>query len=154
MAHIQSLHLCIDYKIQLISISILPVPIWWCEDWIFMVWNKNPVLTPPNLHWHHWYGYQLNPIPNPEVQGLYPRSLTLSVNVQGKLIFQNKVIMAHNQSLHLRIGNRIQMIPISMRLVQIWRCEDWIFVANTKCSDCAQTVHAPANMSIYIIYVH
>ena len=43
--------------------------------------SKNPVLAPPDLHWDHWYGYQSNPVPNPEVQRLYMRSLVLSINV-------------------------------------------------------------------------
>ena len=35
MAQIQSLHLCIDDRILLIPISILPVLREWCKDWIF-----------------------------------------------------------------------------------------------------------------------
>ena len=35
MAQIQILHLCIDDRILSMPISILPVQIWQCEDWIF-----------------------------------------------------------------------------------------------------------------------
>ena len=59
------------------------------------------------------------PIPNLEVQRLYPRSLALSINVQGKALFQNKVVMMHSQSLHLYIDAIIQVILILMNLVKI-----------------------------------
>ena len=36
--------------------------------------------------------------------------------------------MAPNQSLHLWIDEIIQLIPISMKLVQIWWCKDQIFL--------------------------
>jgi len=62
--------------------------------------------------------------------------------------------MAQIQSLHLCIDDRILLIPISILPVQIWQCKDWIFGAKVRCSDCAGTVHAPANRSIYYIYVH
>ena len=54
----QSSHLCIDDRIHMIPISMVPVQFWQCEDWIFIDENKNPVTAPPDLDWHHWYGYQ------------------------------------------------------------------------------------------------
>src|SRR5258706_3109601 len=51
---------------------------------------------------------------------------------RGKPLFQNNVVMAQNQSFHLRIDNRIRLIPISMDPVQFWQCEDWIFDDENK----------------------
>jgi len=58
-----------------------PVQFWWCEDWIFVDENKNPVTAPPDLHRNFWYGYQMNPIINIEVQGLYQKSPACCTNV-------------------------------------------------------------------------
>jgi len=68
--------------------------------------------------------------------------------------FRTMLLMTRNQSLHLRIDDMVRLIPISMRPAQLWRCEDWIFLATWRCSYCTGMVHAPPNKSIYIIYVH
>ena len=46
--------------------------------------------------------------------------------------FRTMLLMAHNQSLHLHIDDRIHVIPISMVPVQFWWCEDWNFVDENK----------------------
>jgi len=81
MTQNQSLHLCIDDRILWIPISMKPVQLWWCEDWIFVDENKNLVTAPPDLRRCHWYGYQMDRILNMEVQGPYQKSPTLSINV-------------------------------------------------------------------------
>jgi len=81
MAQNQSLHLQNDDIILLIPNSMKPVQLWWCEDWIFADENKNPVTAPLNLHGCHWSGYQMNPIINLEVQGLYRKSPACCTNV-------------------------------------------------------------------------
>ena len=55
-----------------------------------------------------------------EVQGLYLKSPILCVNIQANLLFQNNVSMAQNQSMHLEIDDRIQLIPISIKPVQFF----------------------------------
>ena len=50
----------------------------------------------------------------------------------GKPLFQNDGPITQNQSLHLHIDYRTRMIPISVIPVQIWRCEDWIFLVKTE----------------------
>src|SRR5258706_11534467 len=81
MTQNQSLHLHIDDTILCIPISMRPVQLWWCEDWIFADENKSLVTAPPDLRRCHWYGYQMDRIPNMEVQGPYQKSPTLSINV-------------------------------------------------------------------------
>ena len=44
--------------------------------------------------------------------------------------FENDVLRAPNQSLHLRIDDRTPLVFISGLPVSIWRCEDWIFITN------------------------
>ena len=60
MAQIQFLHLCIDDRTLFIPISILPVQIWWCEDWIFGAQVKYSdhaglVHAPPNRSIYIFY---------------------------------------------------------------------------------------------------
>ena len=57
-------------------------------------------------------------------------------------------------SLHLHIDDGTQLIPISMLPVQIWQCEDSIFLITRTCSEYAQIVHTYSFKSIYMIYVH
>ena len=53
---------------------------------------------------------------------------------RGVHYFRNLIIMDLNRSLHLCIDGRVRFIPISMKPVQLGRCEDRIFIllANTK----------------------
>src|SRR5258706_7795496 len=83
MASNQSLHLQMDDRFLLIFILMKPMQFWWCEDWIFVEENKNLVTAPPDLHWHHWYGYQMNCILNTEVQGPYWRTPAFSIKLYG-----------------------------------------------------------------------
>src|SRR5258706_38039 len=51
---------------------------------------------------------------------------------QGHSPFQNNIIMASNQSLHLQMDDKFLLIFILMKPMQFWWCEDWIFADENK----------------------
>ena len=160
MAHIQSLHLHIDDSIKLISISTLPVQIWRCEDWIFVVKTKIQSL-------HHQICTCIIDMDINQSEQLIQRckdcirGLLLSVQVcrasEGQPVFYNRVSMSQNQSLHLYFDNRIWLILILILPVQIWWCKDWIFMVKSKIQSlhhqiCTGIIDMGTNWIPYLIW--
>ncbi len=109
-----------------------PVQFWWCEDWILLM--KTKIWS---LHCQTCTGVidmGINRILSSMLRckdyfGSHPLSVsTHRVNPYFRIV----VHMTQSQSLHLRIDDRVWLIPISMKPVQFWRCEDWIFVDENK----------------------
>src|SRR5258706_11195969 len=100
-----SLHLRIGDRIQLIPISMTPLQVWWCKNWIFVDENKNPVTAPPYLHWNHWYGYQMKRIINSEVQGLYQKSPALCTDVYVGIQHASLYCNTTNSTSFIKLGS-------------------------------------------------
>src|SRR5258706_5075492 len=118
-----------------------PLQMWWCEDWIFFVKTKIQLLhhrictstIGMGIKWIVFLMWRCK-----DYIGSPPPSVSMyRVNPY----LRTMLLITQNQFLHLRIDYRIRLIPISMRPVHFWRCEDWIFDDENK-----NTVTAPPDL--------
>ena len=137
----------------MIPISMESAQIWQCSKQIFVIKNQSDCHTtksvPISLIWvsielfHQYKGARI----------IFKFTCPWCKDA-GQVTISEQYFMAPNWSLHLCINSTIQLIPISVKLVQIWWCEDQILLgkksAQNVLEQCLHLLMDPYMLSIYI----